>query len=199
MEQVTIAGAIPPLVRLLSPPGGAGGGGKKAKGKKKAALPPAVELGIQNAAGALRHLTFYDPSVRMIVEAGGIKVRTPRRPLEVKEGGVRRSGYHEGCVYDVWVGGWMDVVWAAAAAGEPAGQPQRADVPARDGRAVRHRAGRGELRGAGGGQGASVPHPPAAPEVRGVCLWPLCCARGVATASGHGGGGVQLRGVVVVP
>jgi len=73
MEQVTIAGAIPPLVRLLSPPGGAGGGGKKAKGKKKAALPPAVELGIQNAAGALRHLTFYDPSVRMIVEAGGIK------------------------------------------------------------------------------------------------------------------------------
>lgn len=79
MEQVTIAGAIPPLVRLLSPPGGVGGAGKKAKGKKKAALPPAVELGIQNAAGALRHLTFYDPSVRMIVEAGGIKVRLCKR------------------------------------------------------------------------------------------------------------------------
>jgi hypothetical protein len=69
-------------------------GGKKAKGgKKKAALPPAVELGVQNAAGALRHLSFYDPSIRMIVDAGAIKVRVQgeRQRCEVRASSERTA------------------------------------------------------------------------------------------------------------
>lgn len=77
MDMIAQAGAIAPLVNLLSPPDDRGLQlVKKTKTKRKgAALPPAIELGMQNAAGALRHLSFHDPCIKPIVEAKAIQVR----------------------------------------------------------------------------------------------------------------------------
>eukprot|EP00241_Pyramimonas_parkeae_P001848 CAMPEP_0114253164 /NCGR_PEP_ID=MMETSP0058-20121206/16240_1 /TAXON_ID=36894 /ORGANISM="Pyramimonas parkeae, CCMP726" /LENGTH=429 /DNA_ID=CAMNT_0001367179 /DNA_START=240 /DNA_END=1526 /DNA_ORIENTATION=+ len=75
MDMIAQAGAIAPLVNLLSPPDDRGLQlVKKTKTKRKgAALPPAIELGMQNAAGALRHLSFHDPCIKPIVEAKAIQ------------------------------------------------------------------------------------------------------------------------------
>mmetsp|Transcript_20281 Transcript_20281/g.44396 ORF Transcript_20281/g.44396 Transcript_20281/m.44396 type:complete len:159 (-) Transcript_20281:282-758(-) len=77
MEQVAACGVIPPLVFLLTPPQKSEGatskkGKAKPKKKKGAALPPVVDLAIQNAAGALHHLSFLESTIRLMVEARAI-------------------------------------------------------------------------------------------------------------------------------
>ncbi|KAK3251792.1 hypothetical protein CYMTET_38881 [Cymbomonas tetramitiformis] len=78
ISRIRDAGAIPPLINLLVPPAAPAGATKKKKNKKKAPpLPPAIDLAIQNASGALMHLTYDDKGATLIADADAIPLLVP--------------------------------------------------------------------------------------------------------------------------
>ena len=73
MEKIVEGGAIAPLCTLLKSVGELGA---KRGRKKNVQLDPTTELAFENATGAMRHLSFHDPSIAQLAAGGVIPVRT---------------------------------------------------------------------------------------------------------------------------